>query len=92
MNHRLHARQLLGFRGIDAGDLCVGNRTAQNARVKHAGELDVAGVLRLARYALIGIDSRSCLADNGKFFFCLCHGDLLYRAFAAASTAATSRL
>ena len=77
MNHRLDARQFLGFRGIDADDLRVRVRAAQHARVEHAGKLDVAGVLRLPGDALVGVDARNSFADNGKFFLCLCHDDLL---------------
>jgi hypothetical protein len=30
----------------------------------------------LTRHPFVGINARNSLADNRKFFLCLCHGDL----------------
>ena len=77
MNHRLDPRQFLGFRGINADNVRVRVWAAQYARIEHAGKLDVAGILRLPGYPLIGVDARNSFADNGKLILCLCHNDLL---------------
>ncbi len=76
MNNRLHAREFIRFGSIDPDNLCMRHVAAQDTRVEHTRKLKIAGVLRLPGHALVGIDARSLLADDGKFFLCLCHNDL----------------
>jgi hypothetical protein len=52
---------------MDAHDPCVGLLAAQNARVQHAGQLDVPGVLGPSRDALGRVDARRWLADDVVF-------------------------
>ena len=93
MNHGFDPRQLFSFRSIDVDDLRVGKRAAQNARVEHPRKLNIAGVLGLAGYPLVGVDARSSFADNRKFLLSvLPWRPPLARFVAAARTAATSRL
>src|SRR5262245_51052561 len=74
MRDCLYTGQFFCLRSIDADDFRMGVRTAQDARVKHAGKLNIAGVLCLAGDTLVGIDAWDSFADNGKFFLSLCHG------------------
>jgi hypothetical protein len=55
-HHRLHAGQRERLRRIDAHDAGVRVGAAQHLPVQHAGELDVAGILRASRHLGAGID------------------------------------
>ena len=56
----------LGRRRVDGLDAGVRNSTADDARVQHAGQLDVEGVARLAGHLLHGVDAVDALADDAQ--------------------------
>ena len=45
----LHARQFLGRAGVDGDDAAMRNGGVDHARVQHAGQVDIGGVLAAAR-------------------------------------------
>src|ERR671923_2218815 len=76
MNNGFDTRQLFCLGSIDADDLRMRHRTAKNARIEHAGKLNISGILRLPGDSLITVDPWRSFADDGEFLFCLCHNDL----------------
>ena len=66
--HRGNARHLLRGRGIDAHHLGMRVRTAYDFAVKHAGAMDVIGVLGAAGNLVRAIDARDALADQRALF------------------------
>ena len=73
-HHRLHARKGERLRGVDAHDAGMRVGAAQHLPVQHAGELDVACVLRSPQHLGAGIDLGHRPAQRG----CI-HGSRLSR-------------
>ena len=73
------------FRNVHAADVGMRMRAAQDSRVEHAGEMDVAGVSGGAGDALAGVDARRCVAHGLERV----HALVLPVAVDAASTAST---
>ena len=63
--HRLHAGQRQRPRRVDAPDVGVCHLAAQRARVQHARQLDVAGVLRRSGDLAQQVDTLDAVADDG---------------------------
>src|ERR1044071_10297182 len=61
--HGAHARQLLGFRSINADDTRVRHRAAQHLRPQQAFERQISGVLSLTGYLPIAFDTRLRFSD-----------------------------
>ncbi len=63
----LDSRHGLGYRGIDAHHLGVGERTAQHLAIKHSRRMHVVGVLGAAGSLIRAIEPRNALADQAAF-------------------------
>src|SRR3989338_707370 len=72
--HRGHAGERLGRRGIDTYDARVGIRAAQYSAVEHPGNLEIPGEFCLPRYLLNPVYPENILADELKLF--LWHPDI----------------
>ena len=64
---RTHAGKLFGGAGVDREDAAVRNCGIDQTRIKHAGEIDVGGVLALAHGLCRTVVPYCGLADIGEF-------------------------
>ena len=62
--HRFNAWQRQSLRYIDTADAGMGMRAAENARVEHTGQMDVAGVVGFAGDTLERVHARGGMADG----------------------------
>ncbi len=69
-----HSRQFFRSRGVDLDQFGVSHGTAQDARMGHAGQLDVAGVDRLAADFFDGVDAVRIGADDFQVMLGLHNG------------------
>ena len=92
-DHRFHAGQLLGLRGVDLPDLGMRMRAAQDAPDQLAGHVEVGAVAGAARHLVDAVGADGARADGCEFASRVAwieiHGQAPFITLAASWTART---